>query len=237
MVVDAIEQASRPVPCEIHIPTDWPTCKSRLPRRKCGRITADIGETLEKPVSKSIAVLVTFVLTLPAQTLQQEHTVLDDQRVVTLSKSLSSSELVSLVMSAPDVSFDLSPASMDAMMKVGVSEAVIKAMAARANGKPATAPSALAIQPVAATPVALTVTTPAKPVAHAKHSGNSYNVSYDGGSLPNLKAGTSLKLFIDSDQLVLQKDQNEVLTILPASVTEISYGQDVHRRVGVGPPS
>lgn len=214
--------------------------KSPAHRKPEGRSTAEnviqlqakSEDHLEKLVSKSIAVLVACVLALQAQTPAQEHPVLDDQRVVTLSKSLSSIELVSLVMSAPDVSFDLSPASMDGMMKAGVSEDVIKAMAARANGKPAAPPSVPVAKPVAAAPPLPTITTPAKPAAHTRHSGNSYNITYDGGSLPNLKAGTSLKLFIDSDQLVLEKDHNEVLTIIPASVMEISYGQDVHRRVG-----
>ena len=192
---------------------------------------------MEKCVCKSIAVLVICVLVLPAQTPQAEHTVLDDQRVMTLSRSLSSSELVSLIMSAPDVSFELSPAAMDAMMKAGVSEDVIKAMAARESGARAPQPSATprstpAAKPVTATPAAMTVATPTNAAPRGRHSGNSYNITYDGGSVPNLKAGTSMKLFIDSDQLVLEKDHNEVLTIVPGSVTEVSYGQDVHRRVG-----
>jgi CxxC motif-containing protein (DUF1111 family) len=60
----------------------------------------------------------------------------------------------------------------------------------------------------------------------------SYKVSYDGGSLPDAKSGTSVKLYIEGSQIRLVKDQT-VLAIIPsASVTEISYGQDVHRRVG-----
>lgn len=192
---------------------------------------------MENLLSKAIAIVVSGVLALSAQTPQQEHTVLDDQRVMALSRSLSNSELVSLIMSAPDVSFALSPAAMDAMMKAGVSEDVIKAMAARESGTraqepPATGGSTQEAKPVAATPTAMTVAIPAKAAQRGKHSGNSYNITYDGGSVPNLKAGTSMKLFIDSDQLVLEKDHNEVLTIVPASVTEVSYGQDVHRRVG-----
>ena len=63
-------------------------------------------------------------------------------------------------------------------------------------------------------------------------SDNSYKVTYDGGSIPNAKAGTGMKLFIDSNQIKLVKDKGEVITIPTSAVTEISYGQDVHRRVG-----
>jgi hypothetical protein len=60
----------------------------------------------------------------------------------------------------------------------------------------------------------------------------SYKVTYDGGSVPNQKAGNGMKLFIDQNQIRLVKDKGEVVTIPASSVTEISYGQDVHRRVG-----
>ncbi|MGA9511334.1 MAG: hypothetical protein WBV55_22120 [Candidatus Sulfotelmatobacter sp.] len=59
-----------------------------------------------------------------------------------------------------------------------------------------------------------------------------YKVTYDGGSIPDTKAGTGMKLFIDQNQVRLVKDKTEVITIPASSVTEISYGQDVHRRVG-----
>ena len=41
-----------------------------------------------------------------------------------------------------------------------------------------------------------------------------------------------MKLYIEANQIRLVKDKTEVITIPAASVTEISYGQDVHRRVG-----
>lgn len=59
-----------------------------------------------------------------------------------------------------------------------------------------------------------------------------YKVTYDGGSIPDTKAGTGMKLFIDQNQVRLVKDKTEVVTIPASAVTEISYGQDVHRRVG-----
>jgi hypothetical protein len=61
---------------------------------------------------------------------------------------------------------------------------------------------------------------------------NSYKVTYDGGSIPDIKAGTGLKLYIESNQLRLARNKTDVITIPVSSVTEISYGQDVHRRVG-----
>ena len=39
-------------------------------------------------------------------------------------------------------------------------------------------------------------------------------------------------MFIDASQLRLVKDKKDVGTIPAAAVTEISYGQDVHRRIG-----
>ena len=61
---------------------------------------------------------------------------------------------------------------------------------------------------------------------------NSYKVNYDGGSVPDVKSGTDLKLYIEANQLRFVRDKKDVITIPAATVTEISYGQDVHRRIG-----
>jgi hypothetical protein len=61
---------------------------------------------------------------------------------------------------------------------------------------------------------------------------NSYKVTYDGGSITDQKAGTGMKLYIDTNQIRLVKDKADIVTIPASAVTEISYGQDVHRRVG-----
>lgn len=63
-------------------------------------------------------------------------------------------------------------------------------------------------------------------------SDNAYKVTYDGGSIADTKAGTGMKLSIESNQIRLIKDKTDVVTIPASAVTEISYGQDVHRRVG-----
>jgi len=59
-----------------------------------------------------------------------------------------------------------------------------------------------------------------------------YKVTYDGGSIEGVKTGTSLKLFIQQDSVRFTKDKADLIAIPAAKVTEISYGQDVHRRVG-----
>jgi len=61
---------------------------------------------------------------------------------------------------------------------------------------------------------------------------NGYKVKYDGGSIPDAKAGTDMKLIIDSNQVRLLRDKGDVITIPASAITEISYGQDVHRRIG-----
>ncbi len=60
-----------------------------------------------------------------------------------------------------------------------------------------------------------------------------YKVTYDGGSIPTVKSGAGLKLYIDSDKIrLMNKENGQAAVIPPSAVTEISYGQDVHRRVG-----
>jgi hypothetical protein len=61
---------------------------------------------------------------------------------------------------------------------------------------------------------------------------NSYKIVYDGGSVSDAKAGTDMKLSIEGSNVRIMKGKDEVVVIPAAAVTEISYGQDVHRRVG-----
>ena len=61
---------------------------------------------------------------------------------------------------------------------------------------------------------------------------NGYKVAYDGGTLGDVKTGTGLKLIINTNTITFVKDKSEVMTIPASAITEISYGQDVHRRVG-----
>ena len=59
-----------------------------------------------------------------------------------------------------------------------------------------------------------------------------YKVVYDGGSLQDVKSGSGMRLLFDSKQIGLVYGKSDPLSIPTASITEISYGQDVHRRVG-----
>ena len=60
----------------------------------------------------------------------------------------------------------------------------------------------------------------------------SYKVTYDGGSLTDLKTGTGLHLYINQDTIRFLNNGKEIATVPASAITEISYGQDVHRRVG-----
>jgi len=59
-----------------------------------------------------------------------------------------------------------------------------------------------------------------------------YKIVYDGGSVTGMKAGNKAELYIDSNQIRLNEDGKDIAVIPASAVTEISYGQDVHRRVG-----
>lgn len=61
---------------------------------------------------------------------------------------------------------------------------------------------------------------------------NGYKVVYDGGSLPGVKASKTVKLYVEPALVRIVEDKKEVVSIPASSITEISYGQDVHRRVG-----
>jgi hypothetical protein len=63
-------------------------------------------------------------------------------------------------------------------------------------------------------------------------SESGYKVKYDGGSLTGLKAGEDLRLELVGNEIHLMKKKELVQTIPASAVTEISYGQDVHRRIG-----
>ncbi len=63
-------------------------------------------------------------------------------------------------------------------------------------------------------------------------SDNSYKVTYDGGSVQGIKTGAGAQLYIDPNQVRFVSKGMEPVVIPASAVTEISYGQDVHRRVG-----
>ncbi|WP_109486417.1 hypothetical protein [Occallatibacter savannae] len=59
-----------------------------------------------------------------------------------------------------------------------------------------------------------------------------FKIGYDGGSLQNVKAGDPVELHIGASAVRLVKDGKDLALIPASAVTEITYGQDVHRRVG-----
>lgn len=61
---------------------------------------------------------------------------------------------------------------------------------------------------------------------------NSYKVKYDGGSFQNVKTGTDVQLLVEPAQVRIVHGKSDVVTIPATAITEISYGQDVHRRIG-----
>ena len=68
-------------------------------------------------------------------------------------------------------------------------------------------------------------------IASAATEVNAYTVKYSGGSMP-YKSGQDLRLSINGEQVELGPKKGEP-TIIPAkSITEVSYGQEVHRRIG-----
>jgi CxxC motif-containing protein (DUF1111 family) len=63
-------------------------------------------------------------------------------------------------------------------------------------------------------------------------SSNGYEVIYDGGSIGTVKPGNKLVMLIEEKDIRFSEGK-ETIAVIPASaITEISYGQDVHRRVG-----
>jgi len=61
---------------------------------------------------------------------------------------------------------------------------------------------------------------------------NGYGVTYDGGSISNVKSGIGVRLLIEGNQIRIIKGKSELAVIPASAVTEVSYGQDIHRRVG-----
>jgi hypothetical protein len=59
-----------------------------------------------------------------------------------------------------------------------------------------------------------------------------FAVKYDGGTVTDLKVGTDIRINPSGTTITLSNGKTELIAIPAASITEISYGQDVHRRVG-----
>ena len=162
---------------------------------------------------------------------------LTDQGIVDLTQSgLSQAEIVRIIGTVPKVDFDLRPVSTDAMIKNGVSEDVIKAMAARESkgdvelAHPVEPPPKTSARTDSSSPTPVRVSTE-RPIFGETGRGG-YKLTYDGGSITNLKAGAGMKMFLGPDQIRIVKNDVDLISLPASAITEISYGQDVHRRVG-----
>ena len=62
---------------------------------------------------------------------------------------------------------------------------------------------------------------------------NSYKVLYDGGSIQSYKVGSRAEMFINPAQIRLMEKGEEPVIIPASAITDISYGEDAHRRVGL----
>lgn len=168
----------------------------------------------------------------------QEAALTNDVVIKMVLSGVPTGTIVRMVETAEKVNFSFLPNDLAAMGQAKVPEEVFKAMARRdKTAAPVTTPVAAKAEParpatvvaVAARPAPV-VDRPALPVTAP--SGKGYEVKYSGGSLESLKAGEDLRLFVASDHIALRHDKTDALSLSPNSVTDLSYGQEVHRRIG-----
>jgi len=70
----------------------------------------------------------------------------------------------------------------------------------------------------------------ALPASSASQVG--YNVKYSGGSLPNVKGGEDLRLYLDSIGIRLHHKSQDVVVIPARAISEVSFSQESHHRIG-----
>lgn len=116
-----------------------------------------------------------LALSLGAQQTQLTPGPLTDQRVIEMVRAgVRTDELARIIATAPQVSFDLSPAGTDALLNAGVTEETIKAMAAREQALPSATP----VQPRST----LSYSKPAAPAIDASSEGIPQFTVFVGGS-------------------------------------------------------
>jgi hypothetical protein len=182
-----------------------------------------------------------LAIALSATILVAQEAALTNGIVIKMVQSgVPTDTIVRTIATAEKVNFGFLPNDLAAMSNAKVPDDVFKAMARRDKtvGPTAAAPAPVQVVAVAATPtttpptvgVAVKPTRIAKPVSAP--SGKGYDVKYSGGSLESLKGGDDLRLFVASDHVMLRHDKAEAFSLSPVSITEVSYGQEVHRRIG-----
>jgi hypothetical protein len=60
-------------------------------------------------------------------------------------------------------------------------------------------------------------------VPFTSFAADGYKVAHDGGSIPEVKTGSELRLFIEQDRIRLMTKKAEVISIPTSAITEISY--------------
>jgi hypothetical protein len=180
-----------------------------------------------KSLGTAISVVVLLSLTLSAQ---QSNGPLNDQRIADLiSMGVSEQEVLRIIAAAPKVDFDLRPGSTDALIKAGVSEQVIKAMAAKeSGGSPAPPPDATHNSPNANSVV-----------THSPSVGGSERF----GSVEYLHATTDGKHRREDGQLVVdnsggrvafESDRRHEIAIPGNQITRIVYERASKPRYAAG---
>jgi hypothetical protein len=161
----------------------------------------DTAVLIVSAMKSTAAILLLCCAILAAQQKQ-----LTDQAIVDLTQSgVSQGEIIRIIGTVPKVDFDLRPVSTDAMIKNGVSDDVIKVMAAReSNGA---VELAHLIEPPPKTSARTDISSPApvrvsteRPIFGETGRGG-YKLTYDGGSITNLKTGAGMKMFLGPDQI------------------------------------
>ncbi len=173
--------------------------------------------------------------------LAQEAALTNDVVIKMVLSGAPTGTIVRMVETAERVSFRFLPNDLAEMAQAKVPEEVFKAMARRdktVGPPPVQSSSAAKAEPARAAPIVVAVAArpatvverPSVPVTAP--SGKGYEVKYSGGSLESVKAGEDLRLFVASEHIALRHDKTDALSLSPSSVTDLSYGQEVHRRIG-----
>lgn len=96
---------------------------------------ASLGVALAVPQEYAMKLLLLAIASTLTLAAQQTSGSLTDQRIIALVKGgIHEDELKRLILTAPSVNFDLTPAAEEQMVQAGVTDEIIKTMAARESG-------------------------------------------------------------------------------------------------------
>lgn len=174
----------------------------------------------------------TVILALAASIAVAQGQTIDNKTVIEMrQKGISIDLIIEAIQSTPEAHFTFSTDDFDAFSKAGLGPVILRAMYERSKQPLQTPASKLRPEmkmPKAPEPTR-TVVSPK--VVHSR-ADVLFNVVYGGGSLSQVKSGTELSLSLSPEVIRFIRKKADALSIPPNAITEISYGQDVHRRVG-----